>query len=426
MVNATNHSAIYIPNSPGLWQTLNDLPRDLVPYEEHVMFFIQSICGQRWSREKNEKVNPGGYSNLNTSILRGYIPKSVLTSLKSFLESQHIIETRPHSAGRRSRGYRIAEAFKGPPSRQIIRDARLSAKLTDWRMSFKGASSSPELEAVIKRRQPMLEHMRSDLSVLSLDSPVIAYNNAISEGVDEDYADYICQIISNGDCVNLTVDDFGWRAHTVATRTAKEIRKSFLLENKPTTEVDIRNMQPLMLSLLISPNISNTPITKPYTNMMSEIKYPDIFNSEAGQFKVLCQEGKMYEALMSSTGYKDRSRVKNELFRDVLFGKLTARGPVKDAFAKEWPTIDAAIMSLKRQFGYKIISQCLQRLESTIMIDGVCGRLVNEHPQIRFVTIHDSVVVANDHTCVVNEVIDAEFKKYGIACSLSETKNNQQ
>jgi len=278
--------------------------------------------------------------------------------------------------------------------------------------------------------------MRADLSFLgfrdSLDSIVEA---AIQSGVDPDHASYVCQSICNGDDTGVIVDEFGRRVHTIATRTAKAIRGCFQINGKQAWEIDVANAQPLLLSILMNQPTNNillasrvfakstsTPPRQRPTNMLCEYWMSGIQKGEARQFSSLCQNGELYETLMAATGINDRSRVKKGLFRDVLFGKLDARGPVQHAFAHLWPSIYHAIMRAKEKHGYKTIAQGLQRLESRIIVDGVCGQLVREHPGIQFLTVHDSILFAKENAGIAGRLIASEFAKYGIRCTVTGTE----
>lgn len=122
---------------------------------------------------------------------------------------------------------------------------------------------------------------------------------------------------------------------------------------------------------------------------------------------------------------QSRNEVKKAVYRDVLFGKLIQHGPVSDVFRKLWPNIYDAVRALKTMYGYKILSQILQRMESTIMIDGVCGRIVAELPGVRFLTIHDAALVVAGHAEKTSALIEEEFRCYGVAATV-RPKNHAQ
>ena len=81
-----------------------------------------------------------------------------------------------------------------------------------------------------------------------------------------------------------------------------------------------------------------------------------------------------------------------------------------------------ALQELKRRFGYKVVARMLQRLESRLMIDGVCGKLVRNHPDVRFLTIHDSLLVAAESVGIVRRTIEAEFRAFGVEATVREKK----
>ena len=52
------------------------------------------------------------------------------------------------------------------------------------------------------------------------------------------------------------------------------------------------------------------------------------------------------------------------------------------------------------------------------MIDGVCGRIVSEFPEARFLTIHDSALVVEGLEETVRGLIRDEFAKYGVGVTI--------
>ena len=89
--------------------------------------------------------------------------------------------------------------------------------------------------------------------------------------------------------------------------------------------------------------------------------------------------------------------------------------PFASEKAKElWPKIYAAIRSLKAECGYKIVAKILQRMESTIMIDGVCSRIVAELPTVRFLTIHDAALAVAHAADTVQQIMSEEFERRGV------------
>jgi len=53
----------------------------------------------------------------------------------------------------------------------------------------------------------------------------------------------------------------------------------------------------------------------------------------------------------------------------------------------------------------------LQRIESHIFLDRICGRLHNEYPQMNYFTIHDSIAVAQSNRDIVRKIMEEEILK---------------
>lgn len=246
-------AAIYIPENPDLWSLLESLPHSLAPYQDHAMLLLHFVRNQRWSRKPDLQNNPGGYSNLNAKILRGYIPNRVLTPLKAFLKSEGVIETIGYSAGHHATGFRIRESFDGPPKRHVLTDPQLSAKLLSWWASYAKESSSSELKSVVESRRSILDHMGHSLSVLTLSEPsdeIVA--DAVAGGVDSGHARYVCLLLDHRDHRRLTVDEFGRRVHSIVTMTSKVIRSFYQLQGESIVEIDVQNSQPILLAMQLA------------------------------------------------------------------------------------------------------------------------------------------------------------------------------
>ncbi len=93
-------------------------------------------------------------------------------------------------------------------------------------------------------------------------------------------------------------------------------------------------------------------------------------------------------------------------------------GPITEVFQGLWPGIYDAILGIKRECGYKSVARLLQRMESSIMIDGACRRIVTELPGVRFLTIHDAALVVCEQSGDVCRLIEEEFARYGVRATV--------
>jgi len=416
--------AVYDPDNPALERVLRDLPEGLWRYADHARLLVHFIATKRWGRE----VERWGFARLHSAILRGYIPNAVLGPLKTYLVEARVIQSSPHSAGRYSTGYRIGSGFDGRPRRVLLTHPQLVRKLREWRAAYcRPGNGVPE--SLIERRGRVLDHMREDLARLHLAKPTEEVLSDLARiDVDPDHACYICSAIQHGDHAGVKVDAFGYRVHSIVTRTDAEIRPYLRIDGKPLVELDIANSQPLILAIALkSPDTWTTYIASGQHiggggagSSPVEVLLPAIPVEELRGFTRLCENGELYEFLMAQGEFDDREEVKRLLFRDVLFGKPCVNGPMTKVFARHWPACLEFLRETKRAYGHKAVAQALQRLESAIIIDGVCGRLVREHPDTHFVTIHDSALAVPDSVAAVRRIMREEFERRGVRASVRE------
>lgn len=71
---------------------------------------------------------------------------------------------------------------------------------------------------------------------------------------------------------------------------------------------------------------------------------------------------------------------------------------------------------------HRKLAQQLQRLESSIVIDGVCGYLMQHYPEMPVLTIHDELVVPQQIADIVQKLIEQQFSMRGVSARL--TKEN--
>ena len=310
----------------------------------------------------------------------------------------------------------------------LLTDTRLIEKRRRWRESY-ARGHEPEVLSVVEQRRTVLDQMKATLGDLSLAKPAGQLAKELSSaGVNPEHASYACKAIEHGDNDGLLVDPFGFRVHSIVTRTAAEIRPHMRVEGEPLTEVDVVNAQPLILAAAFRSAQGCTTYVAgaqhigrggaPVAGFSPELLKGCA--DEIEEFAALCQEGQLYEHLLASGAFPNRETVKKQLYRDVLFGNLRIRGKMTEVFGGLWPGLLKAIRSFKQDQGYKAVAKLLQRLESQIMIDGVCRRLVERFPSLPFLTVHDAALIVRGATTAVSELILEEFSLYGVSATVHE------
>jgi hypothetical protein len=420
-------------------------------HPDQAALVLDFICVKKWMNDLDD----AGFARLNTLVLRRWIQTRALDAIRDHLGKAGVLETAGYSAGHFGTGYQIIPFYDGPPSRRVVEYPPLVEKLTTWRAAYKTAGDDPQLAEIRERRRPLLDHQRDSLAALSLPGSLeelIAAmpapkarrrrNRKQGQQVPESasaaltrmagHVEYIRQCLEHGDHDGLSIDGFGYRVHSLITRTSSRLRPRLLLDGRAVAEVDIGNSQPMLLAILA--NLHHAQHIDSMRNIMegagagagSLLFLPAVSPAEAVSFLRCCETGELYTVLAEEAegeGRKiaaraqhiklNRERAKVALFRDVLFGKPFVDGPVTRAFGRRWPSLLEAIRKLKREHGYKALAQALQRLESYIMLDCICPRLMRDLPGVRFLTIHDSALLVADAAKAVKAIMLDEFSKWG-------------
>jgi hypothetical protein len=151
---------------------------------------------------------------------------------------------------------------------------------------------------------------------------------------------------------------------------------------------------------------------------------------EIQRYVELCEAGQFYDQLLKQLDDPsvDRSEFKVRMFRNVFFGKDEdcKYTPEWKHFAAEFPTIAGVIRGLKRRYGNGAVAWLLMRVESSLMIDRICRRLMVEAPDVPVVTIHDMILTTSKNCRRVEQVVREEYARVGLQATLNNEDYGQQ
>ncbi len=188
-------------------------------------------------------------------------------------------------------------------------------------------------------------------------------------------------------------DNYG-RMHTNFTILKSFIRKNCLLiDGEETFEIDIKNSQPLFLCKLIENHGLN------------------IVNSDEYElFRFLTYSGKFYQYLIDNSSYTEKKTVKKFIYK-VFFGK-NFNSKADNLFKSLFPTIHQFIKYYKKEKGdYRILAHDLQNLESNLIFNKIVKELMYIYPEIRIITVHDSIICNLKYRKIVENVFNTNLKK---------------
>jgi hypothetical protein len=254
---------------------------------------------------------------------------------------------------------------------------------------------------------------------------------------------------------NHTQDEYG-RLHTPFTQLWKPLRNFIDLDGEWLVNLDIRNSQIVFLvrRLLITRARSHTELTEDEQKFVSLVQSGQIYDvllDDAAaiqdylrQKRTVREQKKAWreqfwahicgtnlrtpeERKQERDRYRRRHPIKNVaveigpvnrdnfkelLFAEIFFGKGYTT-PLTKLFDNRFPAVWAFIRSEKRG-AYQELARNMQRDESHFMFGMVCKRLKQFHPQIAFITIHDSFLTPRSQGDTIRRIMLEEFGRFGM------------
>ena len=247
-------------------------------------------------------------------------------------------------------------------------------------------------------KSSLIEPLIKEKLVSDLFSVKIEYDRAIFflDSLKHQDIDIYNRNIYSVDCINdkhifYHFDSYG-RMHTNYTILKSFIRKNCLLiDGEETCEIDIQNSQPLFLTKLIDVNM--------------------VDKKEFELFRQLTTTGTYYQYVMNQLGERDKKKVKEMTYK-VLFGRNIGSSKVDKQFKKLFPTIHQFIKTYKKENDdYRVLAYDLQKAESNLIFNTIIKKIIQFYPEIKLITIHDSIVIPRKYREEVNQIFEIELKR---------------
>lgn len=452
-----NHLYWKIPSSIDLESLLDKHPPKFKYKIDYFYYFIELLCEMM---EYNDLDGNGGYVNLNAKLMQ-----SIVHNYKDYLDyllEQRIIRTdKQYIVGAKSFGYVLNKLYydaeiqqieiqnfvvrknRGKKNRALEQEMKTTCSkysyLTKWfndKLQIDAEGAYAKIEELFPEPKGGIKGTRRGKA--SKATKKYSAKLAIQKLVNRNFY--------------YKIDENVGRFHSNLTNIKKELRHFITYDGHPLVNIDIKNSQPLLSTLLLDPsfyapqkktryiNIYNIPSSfnllvnnkhkHSYTDTIImlvkviqsiDIKQVSIYNSMA-------QSGDFYQQL-SKVMYPTRAFDKGEMKKltyTVFFSNNRAIQGMnylpKRQFKRKFPDVYKVFSALKRK-NHRALSHILQRIESEIMIQSVSQRISQEQPTLPIFTIHDSIVTTDGNQNYVIKVIEEEaFKLTGLKVSLGIEK----
>jgi hypothetical protein len=435
--------------------------------KDHVHFILHCIMQQRASKDDEHLKRIGktnGFVPLHSKILEGKIPR--YHDVIEYMIYAGIIECDgKYSRGKISLGYRIASPFGGKDIKRVeITDTSLCRKIkrdNPFNKQNPSVKEFPYLAQWFKSEKLEIDEQAArnwinELEVLEYQT--IMFNKSYTPSKRQKEKEALYEKVRNYKILVSRIaekdyffhkDETGNRLHTNLTNLPKELRNFLTYDGKELVSIDINNSQPYMSLPLLNKEFWQSiekpgkPTLKRINKELYEetrkdkreknntIKFLDSSKSliqldlQKREFIKNVVNGTFYEYLINvfenkagmnlgNTPKEKRDKVKkmvltlvfdnDEEFYNKDFNSAS------QVFKREFPSI-AKVFAYVKKGNYTNLAILLQRIESYLLLDRVCGRIAKESPNIPLFTIHDSIITTKGNESYVQAVMKEELGK---------------
>lgn len=285
-----------------------------------------------------------------------------------------------------------------------------------------------------------IEITTNNLSKLKINEKLaLDYINKDTKLDRNEYNSRYNQILSFNENSNFIIDNTGGRLHSKVTTLASDLRTNFLfVEDDPTSkliQLDISNSQPVFFTIVLNKYFEQLNKTKElpvfyeiYSQNGEYLKrkastrkklfnnfstYIENYKLELDKYTEWVESGIFYKKfvnidIMTKDEYSD---FKIAFFGKVFYSNWKKKYVTKEEllFMKEFPIIFNYICNIKDK-DYKQFPIHLQNVESGFILDEVLSELYNNISF--FVTVHDAIIIKEQDSNKVYNVMMNLFKKY--------------
>ncbi len=285
----------------------------------------------------------------------------------------------------------------------------------------------------------------------------------------------VARICNNDYSGSYFIDNTSFRFHSLITTLKKQVRPLIKLNGQDSVSLDLKNSQPFFLLLLFKRAFYDTrnrgrKILRMLELDKNNIKYREyiinnninplmigklaesIENTEGSvyEFCHAIRQGSLYELFMSkrvdinTLSEEEFKTLRDEVKEQFLvfmydepgrkFSRKSVKGIVysdyvdifkfidflkqfktgEDAFVRHsyLKTVDKkSNLLIKVDSGFKRLSNLIQSLESKVILEIVCSEIAKKHPEMPFLTVHDSIIIPKNYKKAVLKIMNSEIER---------------
>ncbi len=358
-----------------------------------------------------------GYVMLHAATLNKVMAKDDSTKIKEALISASVIDCdKQYTAGKRSRGYRLNERFRGDKCVRVKpSNSRLIGALEREESRRKDGKLYDHIDP---RTQDLCQKLEAQFHRIEIDI-VLAKKLIKDLPVDSNPFDRQSAIVNDLYQKRFRVFPTQWgRLYNSISGLHSLVRPALSFNGKRLVSVDVKNSQPALLGLQA---------------LRYQSHHQEILN-DLDQFILEVREGRFYESLLAECIAKgltastekysrtkrtmERNDVKNQFMIHVLAKKGNYSSEFRQIFACRYPTVDRFVSQVNERDHRTLIRQ-LQGEEANFVIHNVAAGalLLPSNPLV--LTLHDCIICGEGQAELIEGEFDRGFDEIGYQMRVS-------
>jgi len=355
---------------------------------------------------------------LNMVFLRKLVPQAG-QYMKGLINLGIVQRSGAYKPGEASYKYQFSPEYQSKYIRVILTNAALIRRI-------KTAHAKAKKNTRTTRGRSLQNHY---LKQLTIEPGCIDFINANYSKATNQYNDVMQSAtrIMNSD-IFYKVDATSGRYHSNITNMAKGLRPFLRINGEPLVNIDIKNSQPYLLTVILTnpAKVASMAKNPAFDMMLQSLKVPK--KEDVTKFINLVVSGQYYEYFMQELSkiglHLTRSETKEQVLK-ILYdqNRLPADelGRVcKTTFKNLFPTVNKVFNKIRgnasgdKFTSYKRFAILLQTIESHLLLDVILKRIYKELPGVIAITIHDSIMTGaiTNQVDAIRKIMNDELTKF--------------
>lgn len=340
-----------------------------------------------------------GFAPLQIKILKRLVPQAD-KYLKGLIDLGIIIREGQYIPGEISYKYKFAQTYESKYLPRHLNNPRLQRRIELIHEELRKES--------VKKSVKNHAEQTKFLKLLTIDENYTDYFRNNPDLTLEQYnsVEVSATRILNGDTARCSIDDTSGRFHSIVTNMAKDLRPYLRIKGEPLANIDIKNSQPYLSTIILTNpgKVSHMTKNPAFALLLQSLKVS--LKEDVKNYISLVVSGQLYEYLMSEfhkggiplTRQDTKRQVLRILFARNRMPKDETNRKCRQIFRDNFPTVHKIFSKVRghekgdKFTNFKRFAILLQRIEAYLMLDVILKRIYRELPGTVAITIHDSIM----------------------------------